>query len=41
MRAHACAGPTKSPRPFIWTKAADEILETIAEYRQRITSPGH
>jgi transposase len=29
----------KDPRPFTWTKSADDILETIAEYCQRITSP--
>ena len=31
----------KDPRPFIWTKSADDILETIAEYCQRITGPRH
>lgn len=30
----------KNPKPFIWTKTAGEILETLAEYRQRITAPG-
>jgi hypothetical protein len=30
----------KNPRPFSWTKSAGEILETIAEYCQRLTSPG-
>jgi hypothetical protein len=30
----------KNPRPFVWTKSADEILETIAEYCQRISDPG-
>ena len=25
----------KNPRPFVWTKSADEILETVAEYCQR------
>jgi transposase/uncharacterized protein YjbI with pentapeptide repeats len=29
----------KDPKPFVWTKSADEILETIAEYCQRISSP--
>ncbi len=28
----------KHPRPFIWTKSADDILETVAEYCQRITT---
>jgi transposase len=26
----------KAPKPFIWTKTADEILETLAAYCQRI-----
>ena len=29
----------KNPKPFVWTKTADEILETIAEYCQRISAP--
>jgi hypothetical protein len=31
----------KDPRPFIWTKAAGEILETLAAYCSRISEPGH
>jgi transposase len=31
----------KSPRPFTWTKTADEILDTLAAYCQRITDSGH
>jgi transposase len=31
----------KSPRPFVWTKTADEILETLAAYCSRITDSGH
>jgi transposase len=30
----------KAPKPFVWTKTADEILETLAAYCQRIGS-GH
>jgi hypothetical protein len=26
---------SKNPKPFIWTKTADEILETRAAYCQR------
>jgi transposase len=26
----------QDPRPFVWTKTADEILDTIASYCQRI-----
>jgi transposase/biotin operon repressor len=29
------------PRPFVWTKTADEILDTIATYCQRINDSGH
>jgi transposase len=29
------------PRPFVWTKTADEILDTIATYCQRINGTGH
>ena len=28
----------KNPRPFVWTKTADEILESVASYGQRITT---
>jgi transposase len=31
----------KNPRPFIWAKSADGILETVAGYCQRTTGPGH
>ena len=31
----------KNPRPFVWTKTADEILETLAAYCQRIIDSGH
>jgi hypothetical protein len=30
-----------NPRPFVWTKTADEILDTIANYCQRINSSAH
>jgi transposase len=29
------------PRPFVWHKSADEILETLAAYCQRINDSGH
>jgi transposase len=29
------------PRPFIWTKTAEEILESLARYRRRISGAGH
>jgi len=31
----------ENPRPFVWTKTSDEILETIACYCNRITDSGH
>jgi transposase len=30
-----------NPRPFAWTKTADEILERLASYLQRIPGAGH
>jgi transposase len=30
-----------NPRPFVWAKTADEILDTIATYCQRINDSGH
>jgi transposase len=30
-----------NPRPFAWIKTADEILDTIASYCQRINDTGH
>jgi transposase len=30
-----------SPRPFVWHKTADEILESVAAYCQRISDSGH
>jgi transposase len=31
----------KNPKPFVWTKTADEILEALAAYCQRIIDSGH
>jgi transposase len=31
----------QNPRPFVWTKTADEILDAIAAYCQRINDSGH
>jgi len=28
----------KNPKPFVWTKSADEILETLAAYCRRVSS---
>ncbi|MGE0600557.1 MAG: IS630 family transposase, partial [Dehalococcoidia bacterium] len=29
------------PKPFAWTKSADEILATIARFCQRTSDSGH
>jgi transposase len=31
----------EDPRPFVWTRTADEILESLAVYCQRISDSGH
>ena len=31
----------QNPRPFVWSKTADEILDTIATYCQRINNSAH
>src|SRR3954454_8116608 len=31
----------QNPRPFIWTKTADEILNSLAKYPARISGAGH
>jgi transposase len=31
----------KDPKPFVWTKTADEILGTLAAYCERISDSGH
>jgi len=31
----------RGPKPFMWTKTADEILDTLAAYCQRINDLGH
>ena len=31
----------EKPKPFIWTKTANQILESIARYCQRISDSGH
>lgn len=31
----------EDPKPFIWTKTAEEILESIARYLKRINGAGH
>ena len=31
----------ENPRPYVWTKTAERILESIASYCQRINPTGH
>jgi transposase len=31
----------QDPKPFVWAKTADEILENLAGYLQRINNSGH
>jgi len=31
----------ETPKPFVWTKTADEILETVARFCQRTSGSGH
>ena len=31
----------ESPRPFVWTKTADQILDSVARYCTRISDSGH
>jgi hypothetical protein len=31
----------QNPQPFVWTKTADEILETLAAYCGLINDSGH
>jgi hypothetical protein len=31
----------ENPRPFVWTKTAEQILESIARLLKRITGAGH
>jgi len=30
-----------APKPFVWTKTADEIFAKVAKFCQRISNPGH
>jgi transposase len=30
-----------NPQPFVWTKTADQILDSLSRYLQRISDPGH
>ncbi|MBV9869792.1 MAG: IS630 family transposase, partial [Frankiaceae bacterium] len=30
-----------NPRPYVWSKTADQILESISKYCSRINGSGH
>ena len=38
---HYLALSNEQPKPFVWTKTADEILETVARFCHRISNSGH
>ena len=38
---HWIATWNDDPRPFVWHKTADEILDTLNQYLQRISEAGH
>ncbi len=31
----------EAPKPFVWTKTADEILASVARFCHRISDSGH
>jgi len=31
----------EDPKPYVWAKSAEDILDTLAVYCQRITGSGH
>jgi transposase len=35
------AGWNDDPRPYVWTKTADQILASLKSYRLRISDPEH
>ena len=35
------AATNESPKPFVWTKSADEILKSLGNYCARISGKGH
>jgi len=41
LRQSYIAAPNADPKPFVWTRTADEILESVARYCQRTTNSHH
>jgi len=39
--AHYIAVTNERPKPFVWTKTADEILASVARFCHRISNSGH
>jgi hypothetical protein len=31
----------ENPKPYVWVKTAEEILDSVASYWKRITDSGH
>lgn len=40
VTAHIALSNT-APKPFVWTKTADEILASVARFCHRISGSGH
>jgi hypothetical protein len=38
---HYIAVTNEAPKPFVWTKTADEILASVARFCHRISETGH
>jgi transposase len=38
---HYLTVSNESPKPFVWTKTADEILASVARFCQRTSNSGH
>ena len=36
-----CPSRRAKPKPFVWTKTAEEILDSLARYISRISDGGH
>ena len=41
MRCPVLDCPRQNPRPFAWTKTAEEILNSLAEYLSKISGAAH
>ena len=41
LRPRDAHAQTVAPKPFVWTKTADEILASVARFCHRISGTGH